>query len=167
MELKLENLKITLDENVKQLRKLSDMQEFYVDQEAVDKILETRDPVIYKVYANEAEERGGLSYAVTVINAGDVGGEFYMTKGHFHKKPIAEVYMGLEGKGVLLLQDRKGKITKIPLKPGKFAYVPNDSAHRSINTGDLPLKFLAIYSSDAGHDYGTIEKEGFKEKVMR
>ena len=89
MDLTLEDFKIRIDENEKVLRKLSDMQDFYADKEAVADILKHRDPIIYRVYACEAEEGGGLSYAIATINSGDVGGEFYMTKGHFHKKPIA------------------------------------------------------------------------------
>jgi len=156
-----------LDENKKTVRKLSDMKGFYADSRAVARILEDSDPVIYEVYAHESEGPGNLSYALTVINPGDVAGEYFMTKGHFHHKSSAELYLGLEGEGVLLLQNRQGDTKRIRLEPGRVSYVPKDYAHRSINTGSSKLKFLAIYSSDSGHDYSTIEKEGFNELVRQ
>ena len=167
MELDLGGFKLSLKENKKTVRKLSDMKGFYTDQGAVARILEDGDPVIYEVYARESEGPGNLSYAVTVINPGDVGGECFMTKGHFHDKPTAELYLGLEGEGILLLQNRQGDTKKLRLEPGRVSYVSKDCAHRVINTGSSKLKFLAIYSSDSGHDYGTIEKEGFKETVRK
>ncbi len=162
------NFSLHLDENQRTVRRLSDMKGFYADQEAVAQILKESDPVIYEVYACESEEEGpgNLSYALTVINPGDVGGEYYMTKGHFHHKPSAELYLGLEGEGILLLQDREGNTRRIPLLPGRVSYVPANYAHRSINTGRSQLRFLAIYQSDSGHDYGTIEKEGFRERIL-
>ncbi len=167
MDLQLDDFRLTFEENKKTVRKLSDMKDFYADQRMATRTLQLYDPTIYAVYAHESEGPGNLSYAVTVINPGDIGGEYYMTKGHFHTKPTAELYLGLEGEGILLLQDRKGKAKKLPLQPGKISYVPKDHAHRAINTGDSQLKFLAIYSSDSGHDYSTIKEKGFEERVKK
>ena len=50
--------------------------------------------------------------------------------------------------------------------PGVVAYVPPHWAHRTVNTGSEPFVFLAIYPGDAGHDYGTIETEGFPQRVV-
>lgn len=167
MEVKLNGITLSFSENATQVRKLSDMRNFFSDKKAVESALKSGDPEIYEVYAKESEDPNGLSYAVTVINSGDIGGEYFMTKGHFHKKTAGEFYLGLDGSGVLLLQDAGGKTQKIPIEPGKVSYVPPGYAHRSINTGKGKLTFLAVYRADAGHDYGAIEKDGFKEKITK
>ena len=39
--------------------------------------------------------------------------EFYMTKGHYHKdKKASEVYLGLKGKGVILMKKGRKIIKK-------------------------------------------------------
>jgi len=166
MESILRDFPFKIDEKKKTVRKLSDMKGFYEDQGLVEEMLSrNEDPIIYEVYACENEGEGELSYAVTVINPGTVGREFYMTKGHFHVKPAGEVYLTLEGKGTMVLMDRAGNTTKKELRCGEITYVPAEFAHRTVNTGDEELVFLAIYETDAGHDYSTIEKSGFNLRV--
>ena len=143
------------------------MKAFFSDKNAVDAILKKSDPVVYEVYFCEKGDVGDLDYAVTVIKPGDVGGEFFMTKGHFHEKDVGEVYVALEGEGILLLQDKQGKVVKKKFVAGEVSYVPKGFAHRAINTGKKELKFLTVYPSDSGHDYNTIEKKGFKEIIKR
>jgi len=169
MEIKLDKFILKLEESEKQARRLSDMGDFFADRQAVDCRLKTEDPVVYEVYSCGTDEgqTGDLSYAVTVINPGDIGGEYYMTKGHFHKKDVAEVYVCFEGSGILLMQDRAGRIKKSSLKAGEIFYVPKGFAHRAVNTGKGKLKFLAIYPSDSGHDYESIEKNGFAERIIK
>jgi len=150
------------------VRKLSDMKEMYYNQKAVDEILKNDDPVIYEVYAVENDETpGNLSFATTTINPGKIGDEYYMTKGHFHEKiDTAEVYIGISGVGKLMMQDEKGMCFDVDIKPQAIVYVPPRFAHRSINTGKEPLVFLAIYPSDAGHNYGVIKEKGFAKIVV-
>jgi glucose-6-phosphate isomerase len=45
-------------------------------------------------------------------------------------------------------------------------YVPPGWAHRTVNTGDDDLIFLAVYFGDAGHDYAAIEDSGFAVRVL-
>jgi glucose-6-phosphate isomerase len=52
------------------------------------------------------------------------------------------------------------------MEPGTVAYVPPRWAHRTVNTGDETFVFFAVYHGDAGHDYGTIETEGFPQRVL-
>jgi glucose-6-phosphate isomerase len=167
MDLGLGPITLRLSGSEKQARRLSDMRGFFADKGSVDAMLKRSDPVVYEVYSCENGGVGDLSYAVTVIKPGDVGGEFFMTKGHFHKKDVGEVYVGLEGEGVLLLQDKQGKTIKKQFGRGEVSYVPKGFAHRAVNTGKKELKFLAIYPSDSGHDYGIIERNGFKEIIRR
>jgi glucose-6-phosphate isomerase len=35
-----------------------------------------------------------------------------------------------------------------------------------VNTSEEPLVFFAVYPGQAGHDYGTIEKTGFPQRVL-
>ncbi len=150
------------------VRKLSDMKEFYFNKSVVDEILSKNDPVIYEVYAFETGDSvGNLSFATTILYPGKIGNEFFMTKGHFHeKRDRAEIYLGLSGSGLMLIMDDRGNAYHVKIKPHSVIYVPPNHAHRAVNTGKEKLIFLAIYPSDAGHDYGTILEKGFSKLVI-
>jgi glucose-6-phosphate isomerase len=91
-----------------------------------------------------------------------------MTKGHYHLvRDTGEVYLGLSGNGQLLLMTEGGGEAATPIGPGTIAYVPPCWAHRTVNTGEDPFVFFAVYPGQAGHDYGTIEQTGFPKRVMR
>ena len=91
-----------------------------------------------------------------------------MTKGHYHAIPdTAEVYLGLKGRGCILLKTADGQCTSEEIAPGRMVYVPPYWAHRSVNIGDGPLIFLCVWPGGAGHNYGDIEKEGFPGRVVR
>ncbi|AMM53199.1 glucose-6-phosphate isomerase [Pyrococcus kukulkanii] len=152
----------------KSVRRLSDMKGYFLDKKAWEEMVKNGDPVVYEVYAVEQEEKeGDLNFATTVLYPGKVGKEFFFTKGHFHaKKDRAEVYVALKGKGGMLLQTPEGEARWIPMEPGTVVYVPPYWAHRTVNTGDEPFIFLAIYPADAGHDYGTIAEKGFSKIVI-
>jgi glucose-6-phosphate isomerase len=47
------------------------------------------------------------------------------------------------------------------MEPGSIHYIPGGWAHRSVNVGDENLVFFAAWLGDAGHDYGSIEEQGF------
>ncbi|MGB9629871.1 MAG: glucose-6-phosphate isomerase family protein [Thermodesulfobacteriota bacterium] len=147
----------------KNIRRLSDMRGMFFDAEAEDRILKNEDPVIY--FFNEKilpEENGHLQMATTTILPGKIGEEYFMTKGHYHRRPdTSEVYLGLEGEGCLLIQTEKGDFESIWIKPGVVAYIPPYWGHRMANTGSTPFVFFAVYPGDAGHNYGDIEKTGF------
>ncbi|MHB8626060.1 MAG: glucose-6-phosphate isomerase [Aggregatilineales bacterium] len=150
-------------------RRLSDMRKMYFDAQAADHIIQREgDRLIYEVYAAELPEAEGLVlYCTTVIHPGKVGAEFHMTKGHYHqKRDRAEIYLGLAGEGVLLLQREDGTVSSVPMKAGSAAYVPPYWAHRTVNTGTTPFIFFAAWPGDAGHDYGTIERDGFAKILV-
>ena len=53
------------------------------------------------------------------------------------------------------------------LKPNTILYVPPRWAHRSVNaSAEEDLVFYFVYPGNAGHDYGTIEKQGFRKLVV-
>jgi len=145
------------------IRKLSDMKGMFLDTEAELRILEKEDPIIYSFSERILpEENGHLQLATTTINPGKIGDEYFMTKGHYHRRPdTSEVYLGLEGKGCLLIQTEEGDLESIDIQPGGMAYIPPYWGHRMVNTGSTPFVFFAVYPGDAGHNYGDIEKTGF------
>ncbi len=92
--------------------------------------------------------RGGSEKRnITVWETGTVGGEFIKTYGHYHIQDINERYEVLEGRGVLLIQDRKldeeGKpindqlesVKAIFVKAGDAIDIPNTAGHLMINIG--------------------------------
>lgn len=148
-------------------RRLSHMKGMYANATAEESILQEGDPVIYEVFqADVPEFAGELAVCTTVLHPGKVGDEFFMTKGHFHsQRDRAEVYYGLTGRGLLLLA-KDGEAREVAIEPRTAAYVPPYWAHRTVNTGPEPFVFLAVYPGDAGHDYGTIETDGFPQIVV-
>jgi len=151
------------------VRRLSDMQGYYADKAAYSRMLEDSDPVIYRVSSVEpAEGEGQLHYGIGTLLPGRVGDEYYMTKGHFHAwRPAAEFYFGLSGHGAMLLEDEHtGESQLLELAPHSAVYVPGSTAHRTVNTGDVPLIYIGVYPAQAGHDYGVIAERNFKQVVV-
>jgi len=144
-------------------RRLSEMPGAYADAEAARELIsDAGDPVVYRAFdAPVPEERDHLVYRTTIISPGRVGAEYFMTKGHHHERDSAEFYLGMAGTGLMVLQDRTGDLRVEKLTPDVSVYVPPGWAHRTVNTGDDDLVFLAVYLGDAGHDYASIERDGF------
>lgn len=142
------------------VRTLKDMSDKYKNQEEVKRILQEKNPIIYKVFVKNSDK---VDYGLTVLYPGTIDKEYYMTKGHNHKIPSPETYLLIEGEGKLIIQ--KGKdIRVLDMKRKEKVVVPEEYAHRTVNTGDEKLKFLAIYDPDAGHDYSSeFKKRLFKE----
>lgn len=150
-------------------RRLSDLSGYFQDEKLAKEMLSRGDnPRIYEVYeVPQPSIEGLLNVGCTILYPGKVGDEYYFTKGHFHqKKMTSEIYIGLEGEGVILIQDRRGEVKSIAIKPNILVYIPPNTAHRSINSGESRMVFLAVYPSDAGHDYESIERTGFAKIVV-
>jgi len=150
-------------------RKLSDMATMYADVEAAQAILESGDdPILYEVQVVDLpEEEGQILHCTTKIYPGKIGDEYYMTKGHYHsRREQGEVYLGLSGTGYLVMQTESGEISTVPMNPGTAAYVPPYWAHRTVNIGTEPFVFFAAWAGEAGHDYGTIERDGFRKLLI-
>jgi glucose-6-phosphate isomerase, archaeal len=150
-------------------RRASQMRGAFLDGPALEALVEKADPVVYEVFQYDVpEETGQLVCCTTVLHPGSVGDEYFMTKGHYHTvRETAEVYLGLSGQGYLLLTTEDGGSRAIQMAPGTVAYVPPRWAHRSVNTGEEPFIFFAVYPGQAGHDYQTIERTGFSQRVLR
>jgi len=150
------------------MRPLSKMEGMYNDRKAFDTILEKGDPLVYEFYELAMPGTAGdLQFGTSITYPGKVGKEYFMTKGHFHEVlETAEVYYTLSGEGYMLLETPEGEWKAEALEKGKALYVPPRWAHRSINTGNTPLVTFFVFRGDAGHDYGTIEKKGFRRLIV-
>lgn len=141
---------------------------FHNRKEAEIYLNKNGDVLVYEVYEKLIPERAGeIQFCSSIIHAGKIAGEYYMTKGHFHaRRDTAEIYYCLKGSGYLLMEKENGEYSLKKLVPGAIVYVPSYYAHRSINTSNESLIFLAVYPGDAGHDYGSIETSGFKHSLV-
>jgi glucose-6-phosphate isomerase len=149
-------------------RRLSQMRGIFADTAACEKALQSEDPLVYEFYELGAPERpGDLAFGSSITYPGRVGNEYYMTKGHFHTiLETAEVYYTLSGEGFMLLENPEGDSSLQPLSPGNAVYVPPRYAHRTINTGTVPLVSFFAFRGDAGHNYGAIETRGYRKLVI-
>jgi glucose-6-phosphate isomerase len=149
-------------------RHLSKMKGMYADDIAFQQLVSEGDPLLYEFYELELPASSGeLLFGTSIVYPGKVGNEYYMTKGHFHTSlETAEVYYCLSGEGILLMENPEGEWDTQEMKPGSAVYVPPRYAHRSINTGKVPLVMFFVFRADAGHDYGTIETKGYRKLVV-
>ena len=149
-------------------KKLGQLEHVFHDHEAWTKL----DPqtIVYRVWWWEPVAlgtEGGLLWGTTEIQPGRVGNEYYMTHGHRHAiRDRAEFYGTVNGAGLLLLRDESGRTWSEPMTPGSLHYIAGHVAHRVINTGNVPLRFVACWPSDAGHDYDIAGGKGFGVRVV-
>jgi glucose-6-phosphate isomerase len=145
-------------------RRLRDLQGLYLEAVPEDRL----DELAYLVSEIPVPASSSDVYSsTTVLQPGSVGGEYNMTKGHFHaNRDRAEIYVTLSGEGRLVMATAEGDHRVEPMGAGTMNYVPGWWGHRSVNVGSDPLVFLAAYPADAGYDYGTIEERGFPVVVV-
>jgi glucose-6-phosphate isomerase len=151
------------------MRTLTSLNGQFYDEQAYNEQLASGDALIYEVYEfKRPEVAGELLFGVSVVHPGKVGNEFYMTKGHYHTViETAEIYYCLKGEGIMVMEIPEGKTAIEAMTPGKVIYVAPRWAHRSICTSrQEDLVFFFVYPGNAGHDYGTIEKQGFRKLVI-
>ena len=149
-------------------RKVSERRLRDLDGWFLESVADRLDELAYTVSEIPAPpDHANLMSSTTVIQPGRVGDEYFMTKGHFHaNRDRAEIYLGLAGEGRLLMADEGGRTVVQEMRAGTVSYVAGGWAHRSVNVGDEPLVFYAVYPGDAGYDYATIEREGFPTLIV-
>jgi glucose-6-phosphate isomerase len=150
-------------------RKLSSMRGQYLNQDAYGDMLSRDDVLLYQVYELKRPEiEGELLHGISIVHPGKVGNEYFMTKGHYHTiLETAEVYFTLKGQGYMVMETPEGDSAIEELAKGKLLYVPPRWAHRSVNINpEEDLVMFFVYPGNAGHDYGTIETQGFKKLVI-
>jgi len=144
-------------------KRLSELAGLYRDDQAFRSALESDNghPVYWVEASTPDEEAGALTIGVSVLLPGRIGDEFAMTRGHIHAQhSAAELYYGLSGRGVMLMETIDGRTSAIEITPGVAVHVPGHWIHRSINVGDEPFTTLFCYPTDAGQDYGIIGDAG-------
>ena len=150
-------------------RYVSNMAAQFNDRAAAEEIVKNGDQLLYEFYElNQIPETDGdLKFGTSILYPGKVGDEYFMTKGHFHTLlATAEVYYTLSGSGAMMMETPEGEVSLVEMKPGGALYVPPRWAHRTINTGDVPMVSFFVFRSDAGHDYGTIEQKGYRKLLV-
>lgn len=148
-------------------RRISDMRGMYNDREAERVLAGGDDPLVYEV----------LQYDVP-----NESGQLIMCDGPTPRPRRRRI---LHDQGTLSRQARDRRGLSWPAR----AWHPGDAGGGAVrharhgagdgdlrpallgapqvNTGDEPLIFFAVYPADAGHDYGTIERDGFPRRVVR
>ena len=146
-------------------RKISEMKDEYLYG---GKIGENEQDIVYEVSCTDVKKQpGSLLQAITVIHPGDVGGEFFMTKGHYHKDETCdEIYICMSGKGVLILQD-ENEAHVVELTPGVSAYILGKYGHRTINVSDEDFVFMSIWPGNSVYDYERTKKEPFQKRIFK
>jgi glucose-6-phosphate isomerase len=149
-------------------RRLSALRGQFLDNETFEMMLAIEDQLIYEVYEiKRPEVEGEILMGVSIVHPGKVGREYFMTKGHFHSVLEHPRSHCMRGEGYMVMETPEGDTSVEPLRPGRVLYVPPRWAHRSVCTSrqeDL-VTFFA-YPANAGHDYGTIERKGFRKLVL-
>jgi len=150
------------------VRRLSAMNGQFSDAFAYEAALNQEDRILYEVYELARPETSGeLLSGTSIVHPGKIGAEYNMTKGHFHSiLETAEIYYCLQGNGKMVMETPEGNWAVEDLTPGRVLYVPPRWAHRSVNTGSSDLITFFVYPAYAGHDYGSIEIQGFRKLVL-
>lgn len=144
-------------------KRLGDLVGLYRDEAAFSaRLAEDDGSPVYWVESSRTEDGpGGLITGISVLEPGRIGDEYAMTRGHLHAmSDRAELYAGLSGRGVLLMESLDGHSEAVEIIPGAAIYVPGHWVHRSINVGTERLVTLFCYPADAGQDYSIIERAG-------
>jgi glucose-6-phosphate isomerase, archaeal len=148
---------------------LHDLAGVYRDVEAYEaKLAEADGSPVYWVENSQSEEGpGGLITGISVLEPGRIGDEFYMTRGHLHvKADRSELYVGLIGHGVMLLETLDGESEAIEVRPREAVYVPGHWVHRSVNVGTERFATLFCFAADAGQDYEIIARAGGMKQLV-
>lgn len=147
------------------MRRMSDLEGLFAAEDARAVSALADNPVVYTVSSSSVPEVAReLPQSITTILPGALDGEFFMTKGHQHPDAQGEIYLGLGGTGGLLMFDGQ-RSEWIEMAEGVIGYIPPGWAHRSVNTGTEPYRFLAVYPGSAGHDYGWVLEHGMGRRA--
>ena len=152
----------------RQSKRLSQMRGMFADGDALEAAIAKKDEIIYDVFPiKPPADMGDLASGTSILYPGKIGEEYYFTKGHFHNILMtAEVYFGMAGEGLMLLENKEGDWDTLPITPGATVYVPKGYAHRTVNTGSVPLVTYFCFRSDAGPDSGSIAEKGYRKLIV-
>ncbi len=148
---------------------LPDLAGLYRDVAAYRALLEDDDgrPVYWVESSRTEDGPGGLITGISVVEPGRVGAEYAMTRGHLHAvADRSELYVGLSGTGVMILETIDGRSEVVDVAPGSAVYVPGHWVHRSVNVGADRFSTLFCYAADAGQDYEIIARAGGMKSLV-
>jgi glucose-6-phosphate isomerase len=149
-------------------RHVSHLAAQFSDRAAVEQAIAQGDPLVYEIFHHAfVTDNTDMAMGMSVISAGKVGGEYYMTKGHLHERSDqAEIYYCVQGNGLLLMDDLQGDFHAAPFSSGTAVHIPPQYAHRVVNTGAQPLIFVSAFHLAAGHVYQPVAELGFANIVV-
>jgi glucose-6-phosphate isomerase len=150
-------------------RCLADLKGLYRDADAYASELVGDDsrPRHWVENSQNEEGLGGLITGPSVLEPGSVGREYGMTRGHMHAvADRAELYLGVAGRGVMILETLDGRSQVVEVTSGKAVYVPGWWVHRSVNVGQERFVTLFCYAADAGQDYAIIDRAGGMQSLV-
>lgn len=143
---------------------IADLAGLFAHSDAFDKLAAERGGDIAYVVHEFRPERVApqeLVFGTSTLQAGKVGDEYFMTRGHIHTRTDRpEVYFCQTGRGVMHMEAPDGTTRPMEMRAGSVVYVPSFWIHRSVNVGDAELITAFCYPADAGQDYGIIERSG-------
>jgi glucose-6-phosphate isomerase len=148
---------------------LADLTGLYRNEPSYEEALASDDgsPVYWVESSTVERGLGALTIGISVLLPGNIGDEFAMTRGHLHKvAEEAEMYYGLSGEGVMLLETLDGRSRAVPISAGVLVHVPGGWLHRSVNVGTERLTTIFCYATDAGQDYDIIERAGGMKQLV-
>ena len=158
---------LTGPEVVESVRRLGSLRDYVLDSAALDTM--DGDMEVYRVLAFEPAPEGvpgAVCCATTVLQPGRVGDEYFFTRGHYHaSEDRPELEVVVRGEGFLVLREADTEAWFERMQSGSVHHVPPGVAHRVANTGEEPLVFLSFWSSETGHDYTSIARDGFGARV--
>lgn len=101
----------------------------------------------------------GLGYGAVVFNHGALGIEALRSQGHVHATPSStgvapsELYEFWYGRALVYMQDAAspdvGDVVVVEAGPGDKVAIPPGWVHTTVNVGDGPMAFGAVYALDA------------------
>ena len=143
---------------------IADLKGLFAHAEAFDRLAAERgSDLAYEVqeFRPERVAPHELVFGTSTLQAGKVGDEFFMTRGHIHTRTDRpEIYFCQAGRGVMHMEAPDGTTQPIEMTPGSVVYVPAFWIHRSVNVGAEPFVTTFCYPADAGQDYEIIERSG-------
>ena len=147
---------------------LNDLKSVFRDLSALNNLDPGREVYRVRWWAPaKSGTEGGLFWGLTMLQPGKVGGEYFMTHGHFHaNRTRAEFYGTVSGSGVLIQMNAERRTWGETMTPGSLHYVRGENAHRIANTGSVPLAVWACWPTDAGYDYQSIVDRGFSARLV-
>src|SRR5690554_2444846 len=106
---------------------LTDLDGLYRDEAAFAEALtvDTGEPVYWVESSTLEENHGGLTIGISTLLPGRIGDEYRMTRGHIHAMhSAAELYYGVNGTGVMLMETLEGERRAIEITAGVAVHVP-------------------------------------------